>query len=51
VVRNSERSEIVAGQTVGIDLPAEHCYLFDSDGKAFQRLLSAGSSINNIIAG
>ncbi|HEY5715142.1 MAG TPA: sn-glycerol-3-phosphate ABC transporter ATP-binding protein UgpC [Psychromonas sp.] len=51
VVRNSERSDIVAGQTVGIDLPAEHCYLFDSDGKAFQRLLSAGLSSNNILAG
>lgn len=51
VVRNSERSDIVAGQTVGIDLPAEHCYLFDSDGKAFQRLLTTSSSSNNILAG
>jgi multiple sugar transport system ATP-binding protein len=49
VVRNSERSDIVAGQTVGIDLPAEDCYLFDSDGKAFQRLVTSSSSINKIV--
>ena len=49
VVRNSERSDIVAGQTVSIDLPAEDCYLFDSDGKAFQRLLTSSSSIDKIV--
>lgn len=38
VVRNAERSIISAGQVVGVQLPVEHCYLFDGDGKAFQRL-------------
>jgi len=50
VVRNSERSEIVAGQTVGIDLPAEHCYLFDGNGQAFQRLVTAQASVQDIIS-
>jgi multiple sugar transport system ATP-binding protein len=39
-VRNAERSVISAGQTVGVQLPVEHCYLFDGDGNAFQRLSS-----------
>lgn len=39
VVRNAERSVISAGQTVGVQLPVEHCYLFDGDGNAFQRLI------------
>ncbi|HCI4238046.1 TPA: sn-glycerol-3-phosphate ABC transporter ATP-binding protein UgpC [Klebsiella pneumoniae] len=38
VVRNAGRPLTSAGQTVGIFLPTEHCYLFDSDGNAFQRL-------------
>ena len=40
VVRNSERSPMTAGQTVGVQLPAEHCYLFDGDGQAFHRITS-----------
>ncbi len=40
VVRNAERSVISAGQTVGVQLPVEHCYLFDGDGNAFQRLIA-----------
>ncbi|ACQ92851.1 ABC transporter related [Tolumonas auensis DSM 9187] len=41
VVRNAERSPISAGQTVGVQLPVEHCYLFDGDGNAFTRLVQA----------
>ena len=39
VVRNAERSPIKTGQQVGVELPPEHCYLFDTNGKAFQRLI------------
>ena len=37
VVRNSRRSDIAAGETVGYSLPPEHCHLFDETGKAFAR--------------
>jgi len=40
VVRHSERAAIYAGDTVGVRLPVEHCYLFDSHGRSFQRLLA-----------
>ncbi|WP_458735219.1 ABC transporter ATP-binding protein [Zobellella taiwanensis] len=39
VVRNAERSPIAAGALVGIRLPAACCYLFDREGRAFDRLL------------
>ncbi|PSJ47525.1 ABC transporter [Zobellella endophytica] len=39
VVRNAERSPIEAGTLVGIRLPVACCYLFDREGRAFQRLL------------
>ncbi|MGR2854834.1 ABC transporter ATP-binding protein [Erwinia rhapontici] len=40
VVRHAERSAIHVGQTVGVRLPVECCYLFDSHGQAFQRHLA-----------
>ncbi|UQY45521.1 ABC transporter ATP-binding protein [Mixta hanseatica] len=44
VVRNADRSPIVTGDTVGIQLPAAYCYLFDRAGKAFARLQTAEPS-------
>ncbi|CAI1575032.1 Maltose/maltodextrin import ATP-binding protein MalK [Serratia quinivorans] len=41
VLRNPERSTIQAGDTVGVRLPVECCYLFDSQGQAFQRILTS----------
>lgn len=38
VMRNTRRPLISAGQTVGVFLPSEHCYLFDVGGSAFKRL-------------
>jgi len=38
VVRHPERSAIRVGATVGVRLPVECCYLFDSQGQAFQRI-------------
>ncbi len=40
VVRHAERSAINVGETVGVRLPVERCYLFDSKGCAFQRILA-----------
>ncbi|NMF98189.1 sn-glycerol-3-phosphate ABC transporter ATP-binding protein UgpC [Aromatoleum toluolicum] len=37
VVRDSRRSDIAAGDTVGYSLPPEHCHLFDESGQAFAR--------------
>jgi multiple sugar transport system ATP-binding protein len=32
------RTRVRAGQKLGLSLPAEACYLFDADGRAFRRL-------------
>jgi len=48
VVRNAERSPIKAGETLGVEFPAELCYLFDSEGRAFRRLVSSDSSVSRI---
>ena len=39
VLRNPQRSPITAGETVGVRLPVECCYLFDHYGRAFPRQL------------
>lgn len=44
VLRNPERSSIQAGDTVGVRLPVECCYLFDRQGRAFQRILSSAQA-------
>ncbi|PRD12893.1 ABC transporter ATP-binding protein [Pantoea coffeiphila] len=44
VVRNPERSTIRVGDTVGVGLPVECCYLFDSQGRAFQRLVASSAT-------
>ena len=38
----------MAGDTVGVELPAEHCYLFDEQGKAFERLVSSQAKVESI---
>ncbi|MBU9839500.1 MULTISPECIES: ABC transporter ATP-binding protein [Rahnella] len=40
VVRHAERSAIQVGEIVGVRLPVERCYLFDSHGRAFHRHLT-----------
>ncbi|NMG29497.1 ABC transporter ATP-binding protein [Aromatoleum evansii] len=47
VVRDSRRSDIAAGETVGYRLPPEHCHLFDESGKAFARR-AAGNGASRI---
>jgi len=44
VLRNPERSSIQAGDTVGVRLPVECCYLFDRQGRAFQRILTSAQA-------
>ena len=44
VVRDSRRSDIAAGETVGYSLPPEHCHLFDETGKAFARRASGNGA-------
>ena len=41
VVRHPDRLRLAAGDALGIHLPAESCHLFDAQGQAFPRLLSA----------
>ncbi|AHB71256.1 sn-glycerol-3-phosphate ABC transporter ATP-binding protein UgpC [Cronobacter malonaticus] len=38
VMRHTERLEVRPEHHLGLKLPAEHCYLFDSAGNAFARL-------------
>lgn len=49
VVRSSERSLIKARDLVDVYLPAEHCYLFDSDGNAFERFVAPGRSSSAVV--
>jgi multiple sugar transport system ATP-binding protein len=45
VVRNSHRSAVAAGETVGYVLPPEHCHLFDENGKSFPRRASGNGVV------
>ncbi|WP_259461700.1 TOBE domain-containing protein, partial [Enterobacter sp. R1(2018)] len=38
VMRHTERLEIKPDQRIGLRLPPENCYLFDSEGRAFIRI-------------
>jgi multiple sugar transport system ATP-binding protein len=39
VIRHTERLEIKPDQRIGLRLPPESCYLFDAQGRAFERCL------------